>query len=156
ALVDERRQVQIDLHHRLFHELDGDADGEPLFARAIAIELHGRTRPVPSWEDSLFLAALHGAVDGFGGAPWWLIDFALLLSRADFARAAVEAKRRRLRVAFSFAVALAQRALPEVVPPPPWPITRARRALLDVSLGSDPLARPPSHARNLAARLLLA
>src|SRR5207237_18793 len=120
-------QLAIDLHHRLFHELDGDSDAEPFFAHAIVVTLQGRPRAAPSWEDSLFLAALHGAVDGFGGAPWWLLDFLLLLGRADFARAAEEARRRRLSIAFSVAVELARRALPDVVPAPPSPPSWLRR-----------------------------
>jgi hypothetical protein len=111
---------------------------------------------VPSWEDSLFLAALHGAVDGFGGAPWWLLDFALLLERADFARAAEEARRRCLRLAFSVAVELARRALPDVVPAPPWAPSWLRRRLLAAALGPDPLGSPPDHTRNAVARLLMA
>jgi hypothetical protein len=156
ALVDTRRQLALDLHHRLFHELDGDGEAEPFFARAIVVPLQGRPRVVPAWEDSLFLAALHGAVDGFGGAPWWLVDFALLLGRADFARAAEEARRRRVRLAFAVAVALARRALPDLVPAPPWSPSSLRRLLLQVTLGSDPMGIPPDHTRNLIARLLLA
>jgi hypothetical protein len=156
ALVDRRRQLTIDLHYRLFHELDGDSDAEPFFARAIVVELAGRARAVPSWEDALFLAALHGAVDGFGGAPWWLLDLALLVGRADFARAVDEARRRRLRIAFAVAVELARRALPDVVPAVPWSPSSPRRLLLRVALGADPLGVPPNHARNLVARLLMA
>lgn len=155
GMVDRRRQLALDLHHRLFHELGGDGDGEPFFLRAIAVDVAGKSRAVPSWDDALFLAALHGAVDGFGGSPFWMLDFLLLLARADFAVAAREAERRRLTVAFSAAVMLARRALPELVPPHPSPAAW-RRALLDVTLGSDPLITPPSQARNLAARLLLA
>jgi hypothetical protein len=156
ALVDTRRELAIDLHHRLFHELDGDSDAEPFFARAIEVVLAGRARAVPAWEDSLFLAALHGAVDGFGGPPWWLLDFALLIGRADFARAADEARRRRLRVAFAVAVELARRALPGVVPAARWSPSSLRRLLLRVTLGPDPLGTPPDYTRNLIARLLLA
>jgi hypothetical protein len=156
GLVNPDRQLAVDLHYRLFHELDADGDVAPLFARAVEAPLFGALRRVPAWEDSLFLAAAHGAVDGFGGPPYWLLDLALLCERADFARAADEAARRRLKVAFSVAVALAHRALPDDVPAPPWPISSLRRALLDGVLGSDPLVTRRSRTSNLAARLLLA
>jgi hypothetical protein len=145
----------LDLHFRLFHELAGDSDAAPWFARAIELPLWGRARRVPSWEDQFFFAAMHGAVDGFSGPHYWVVDLALMSAHVDFARVAAEAERRGLRVAFAAALQLAHAALPAWVPPPPWPVPPWRGALLERLLGAAPLTASPGRARRILVRSVI-
>jgi hypothetical protein len=152
ALVDG--DFHLDLHYKLFHELGIDAAVEPVFARAIPLRALGGERRVPSWDDHLFITLAHAATHAFD-SPLWVLDVALLVERTGgIAVAAAEARRRRATRAFDAALRLAHRALPADVPAPDAPPT-ARNRLLDAVLGPEPLARPPSQRRSLAARALV-
>jgi hypothetical protein len=140
----------LELHYRLFHELAVDADIEPLFERAITVELLGRERTVPSWDDHLFLTAVHAATHAFGESASWIVDLALLLPRADVTRAHAEAERRRAGPAFRAALRTAHRALRQI-PAPPGDALRER--LLDLVL-PDRFA-VPRRIPSLLARALL-
>jgi hypothetical protein len=155
AFTDDADQT-IEVHWRLFHDLAGDASVEGLFARAIEVELHGRTRRAPSWDDHLWAVAVHAAIHSFGESPLWLLDLALLVERgADVERARREAERRRLGAAFRAAMARAHAALPSRIPPAVCrPGDRVRARLLDALLG-DALARPPKRVPSLLARALV-
>ena len=111
--------VFVELHYRLTHELGADADVEPLFARAITVELFGKPRPAPSWDDHLWFAAVHAASHALGEPATWPFDLALLLARgASVAGATAEAQRRGVGAAFAAALAVAHALLPELVPAP--------------------------------------
>lgn len=144
----------IEVHHRLFHELGGDASVEPLFARAITVETLGRPRRVPSWDDHLFAVAVHAATHAFGDHPTWIFDVMLLAERAGgISGAADEAARRRLSVAFSAAMAIAQPLVPGLASS--TPATGLRAQLLARVLGGEPLSRAPERWRSLLVRALL-
>ncbi|HEY2746331.1 MAG TPA: nucleotidyltransferase family protein [Polyangia bacterium] len=149
--------VFVELHYRLMHELGADADVEPLFARAIAVELFGKPRPVPSWDDHLWFTAVHAATHAFGEPAAWPIDLALLLGRgANVSRAAAEARRRGVGAAFDVALDLAHALLPGFVPAPiRRPGLAFRLRLLRLALGADPLARVPARIRSLVARAIV-
>ena len=147
----------VELHYRLLHELGADGDVAPLFAHAGRAELFGRARAVPSLDDHLLFVAVHAATHSFGEHPAWLIDSALLIERgARVERAAEEASRRRMSIAFAAALALAHAALPRFIPAPGGDARLARRlGLLARVLGPDPLARPPRRLPSLLARAVL-
>jgi hypothetical protein len=149
--------VFVELHYRLTHELGADADVEPLFARAVPVELLGKKRPAPSWDDHLWFTAVHAASHAFGEPPAWPIDVALLVDRgASVARAAAEARRRRVGAAFDVALAVAHTLLPDLVPtPPPHAALTARLALVRLLLSADPVARPPTRIPSLLARAVV-
>lgn len=146
------RGIVVEVHHRLFHELAVEAAVEPLFERAVTMTLWGRERRVPSWDDHLFVAAVHAATHAFE-SPLWVVDVALLCARADVDSARVEAARRRARVAFGAAMGLAHRALPARVPS--LSDDSGARALLIQRLLRDRLAAPPSRVASLLVRALL-
>jgi len=74
--------VLIELHHRLWHELELPSDATLLTARARVVETEGVPRTVPATADHLFFVMVHAATHGFAGNPLWMID-ALLLAGGD-------------------------------------------------------------------------
>jgi Uncharacterised nucleotidyltransferase len=150
AFTDEAGHV-LELHYRLYHELGADAEVAPLFERSLSVELLGRARRIPSWDDHFFLVAVHAATHAFGESASWIVDLALLAERASVERAAAEAERRGAGLAFRSALRTAHRALGRV-PSPPGDV--AREQLLDLILG-DRLARPPRQLQSLLARAVL-
>lgn len=149
----------VELHHRWLHELGVDADTRPLYARAIEIELFGRRRPVPSWEDTLVVVATHAAGHVFGEHPLWLVDVALVIDRGGdgvVERAAALARACHAERAFAVAMTLAARALPRDVPLPSSLSPRGRRRARWLAPILWPtLARAPSQPLSLAARALM-
>jgi hypothetical protein len=148
--------IFVELHYRLMHELGADADVAPLFAGAQRIELFGRSRPVPSWDDHLWFTAVHAAAHAFGEHATWPFDLALLIAHgADVERAATEARRRGVGAAFAVALMLAHTVLPRLVPaPPPACGLAVRLRLLRLVLGADPFA-PPRRLPSLLARAVV-
>jgi hypothetical protein len=147
--------LPVEIHYRLFHELGADGDVEPLFARAISVELLGRARRVPAWDDHICLIAVHAATHAFGDSPLWVFDLALLGERGSFAEAEAEAARRQARFAFRSALRLAHRFVASVPAPAPSPSERMRERLLDALLGGERIAAAPTRIRSLLARALL-
>ena len=156
SFVDEKN-LSIELHWRLWHELAADGSAEPLFARAIEIEIFGKPRRVPSWDDQLFATAVHAATHAFGDSPLWIFDLAFLIERgANVDAAALEAERRRAGFAFRASLALAEKILPSLIPKISRPLAdRLREKLLTLVLGRDRLAAPPRRLPSLLARALL-
>jgi hypothetical protein len=153
ALFDGRHTLE--LHFRWLHDLGVHADVEPIFARAVELELLGRSRPVPSWSDHLMMVAVHAASHSFA-LPMWLVDVALLAARAGgFAEAAERAAACRAERAFAVAVTLAGRALPGQLPPLVLPRRGVGRARWLAPLLARTFAAPPSRAATLAAKLLM-
>jgi len=148
--------LAVDVHWRLFHELAGDASVGEIFARAIEVELDGRKRAAPSWDDHLWAVAVHAATHAFGDSPLWILDVAVLLERgASVERAGEEAERRRVGAAFRAAMAIAHAALPSRIPEAACrPGDRVRKRLLGVVLG-DALARAPARLPSLVARAVV-
>lgn len=155
AFVDEAH-LPADIHWRLFHELAGDGSVEALFERAVDVELAGRARRAPSWDDHLWAVAVHAATHAFGDSPLWILDLALLVERgASVERAAREAERRHVGAAFRAALSLARAALPSRIPAPDARRgDRLRARLLQLVLG-DALAAPPRRVPSLLARALV-
>jgi hypothetical protein len=149
AFTDDSGHV-LELHYKLFHEMAIDADLEPLFARAIEVELLGKRRRVPSWDDHLFVVAVHAATHAFGESASWLIDVALLLPQASVENAHLEAARRGAGPAFRSALRTAHRALRQIAAPSG---DLVREKLLDVIL-PDRFA-VPTQIRSLLARAAL-
>ncbi len=145
----------LELHHRLYHELRADADVEPLFERAILVDLDGKPRRVPSWDDHLFLVAVHAATHAFGESAVWIIDVALLVGRASIENAEREAERRNAGFAFRAALRTAHRLLPEIPPPAARGDDHLRERLLDLILGRERMAAPPGQIQSLLARAVL-
>lgn len=148
----------LELHHRWLHELGVEADTTPLFARAIELELCGRRRKVPSWEDTLLVIATHAAGHVFGEHPLWVVDLALVIERGGpgvVERAAALARACRAERAFAVAMTLAARALPRDVPLPSLSPRGRRRARWLAPLLWPMLARTPSQPVSLAARALM-
>jgi hypothetical protein len=149
SFVNENGHV-LELHHRLFHELRADASVVRMFERAIAVELLGRSRLIPSWNDHLFLVAVHAATHAFGESPIWVVDVALLLEHASAGHAEDEAVRRGAGYAFRAALRTAHRVFSHI----PAPVGEmARETLLDWIL-RDRLAAP-GWIQSLLARAVL-
>lgn len=70
--------VMIELHFRLWHELDIDSSPDGLLARAVETQLGQHRALVPSTADHLYLVLVHAALHGFAGNALWLSDAALL------------------------------------------------------------------------------
>jgi hypothetical protein len=102
----------LELHYKLFHELGANAEIEPLFEHAISVELLGKPRNVPSWDDHLFLAAVHAATHAFGESLSWIFDLSLMSASVENAHR--EAIRRNCGFAFRSAMRTAHRALPQI------------------------------------------
>ena len=153
----DEHNLTVELHFRLGHELAGDASLDGIFARAIEVELLGKTRAVPSFDDQLWSVAVHAAMHAFGDSPLWPLDLSLLIERgADLERARDEAERRGFGVAFRAALRVAARALAQPgLAPAPDRGDRVRDQLLTAILGPEPLAHAPTRARSLLARALL-
>jgi hypothetical protein len=149
AFTNENGHV-LEVHYKLFHEMAIDASVEPLFERAIEVELLGKKRPIPCWDDQLFLVAVHAATHAFGESASWIVDLALLLPLASVEAAHAEAERRRAGPAFRAALRTAHRALRQIPAPAG---DQLREQLLDVIL-RDRLALP-SRIRSLLARAVL-
>jgi hypothetical protein len=154
AFVNEQQHF-LELHHHLFHELRIEASVEGLFDRAFTLELLGRARPVPSWDDHLFVVAVHAATHAFGDSALWVLDLALLLPHASPAAAEAEAVRRHAGPAFRSALRTAQRLLPTVPAPPPGLAEHARESLIDLILGRNRVAEVPGRLESLLARAVL-
>jgi hypothetical protein len=147
----------VELHQRWLHDLGVDSDVEPVFARAVPLEVLGRTRPAPAWPDHLMMVAVHAASHTFA-QPTWLVDVALLAARAGgFAEAAERAQAARAERAFATALALATAALGAQLPP----AVASRRGRRRAGWLAPLLARAtwrraePPWAVTVAARLLM-
>lgn len=96
--------VQIELHHRLWHELRIARDVTPMMARAVEIPYGATTAWVPAVADHLYVVMVHAATHGFTGNALWMTDAALL---ADGGGAALWAEVESLAAVSGARVALA-------------------------------------------------
>jgi hypothetical protein len=74
--------VNIELHHRLWHELRIAREVEPLLARATEVPFGGTTAWAPDDADHLYVVLVHAATHGFCGNALWMTDAALLVAGA--------------------------------------------------------------------------
>ena len=80
-LVDERKKLLLELHHRLYPDLPARAQRE-IWQHASPGELLGEPVQVPRATDRFILLCLHLATTGLKGAGKWLVDLAHLLTVA--------------------------------------------------------------------------
>jgi Uncharacterised nucleotidyltransferase len=140
----------LEVHYKLFHELSVDASIEPLFERAVTVDLLGKPRRIPSWDDHFFVVAVHAATHAFGESAAWIVDLALMLPRVSIERAHAEAERRRAGPAFRAALRTAHRALRQIDAPSG---DTAREQLLELVLPHRWAV--PGRVRSLLARAVL-
>jgi hypothetical protein len=149
SFINEHHHV-LELHYKLFHELAVDASVEPLFERAVTVDLLGAQRRIPSWDDHFFIVAVHAATHAFADSASWIVDLALMLPRVSVERAHAEACRRHAGPAFRAALRTAHRAVRQIVAPAG---DVAREQLLELVL-PDRWA-VPSRVRSLLARAIM-
>lgn len=121
--------VVIELHHRLWHELELRSDAALLTGRALPVEADGARMTVPAAADHLFYVMVHAATHGFAGNPLWLIDSLLLAGDTTWADATAAAQAAGARLPFAAARDHLATVFPERVPLGGGPAP-LRRALL--------------------------
>lgn len=98
--------VYVELHFRLFHELELVDASQRIFDRSKPTRLYDRERRTPCPDDHLMILALHAATHAYADSPMWLVDIALLIDSADRQVALSEAVRCCGGRAFSIAMQL--------------------------------------------------
>lgn len=140
----------LDLH---WFSLWQPARDEPLWARAVPLELSGAQTLAPCPADQLLLACVHGT-------PWsplppfrWIADAMTVIRRAgaglDWDRLAAEAERRRLTVAGAAALAYLSEEFAAEIPPAVLGRLRAAPASRHEHAAFRAACRPDGPARTL-------
>ncbi len=126
--------VQIELHYRLWHELQLASEVGGLIERAVEIPLGAGSVFVPSAADHLFFVLVHAAIHALAGNAMWLPDALLLATEAGSGVWALAFERAKQHgAALPFAVAMDHFVIvfPGVVPDDIWIEThRLRRIAL--------------------------